>query len=270
MFRGAATSLPHGTQLEHERIFKTEVDRLLQAGSSEHEGAGRAAQPGAELADENESLNTSRGSTRALPESNNSSDGPDAESKRDPGENVVGDSIALIRSEEVDHEDHRVAGGEALGLQRLAELFCPDGDDRLLVGEFASIVGRIGREGREKVAWTDHCACLPRYLANREEIGASVRKVEAFLRSLLLGGAAVTSSNIGGAGWRGQPGVITVARSEEDGYVPAEMLAFVEGEVLAMLNRLYGAGGYPRAGGKVGSCGLEVCYEDGLEPTAMD
>ncbi|CAN0551909.1 unnamed protein product, partial [Ectocarpus sp. 8 AP-2014] len=68
------------------------------------------------------------------------------------------------------------------------------------------------------------CACLPRHLATREEVKGSVRSVEVFLR----------------ANWSGRPGVITVARSEEDGYVPASMVAFVEQEVLAMLFRLYG------------------------------
>jgi len=267
-FRGADTSLPHGTQLEHERIFKMEVDQLLQNNSSGHGDAGGAAQPAAETVEEKSSVLALRGATVVLPEDNDA--GLDTESNRHPGEKTVDDSIPSVRSEEMDQENHRGPGGEALGLQRLTELFSPDGEDRLLVGEFASIVARIGREGREKVAWADHCACLPRYMATREEVEASVQKVEAFLRSLLRGSAAETISNgNGGGGWNGRPGVITVARSEEDGYVPAEMVTFVEHEVLSMLNRLYADGGNQRAGGEVESCGLEVCYEDGLEPTAV-
>lgn len=238
---------------------------MLQIGSSGHEDADGAAHPAAETADEKGCMIAARGARGVLLESNG--DGLDAESNRHPGEKTVDESISLIRPEKMDHEDHQKPEKGTLGLQRLAELFSPDGDDRLLVGEFASIVGRIGRDGREKVAWTDHCACLPRYMATREEIEASVRKVEVFLRSLLLGSAAGATSNRGdGVGWNGRPGVITVARSEEDGYVPAEMVAFVEREVLSMLNRLYADGGNQGARGEMGSFGLEVCYDDGLEP----
>lgn len=246
-FRGAATPLPHATQLEHERTFKTEVDRLLRLTSPEDVG---------EAAQDAEKSEQGKGSAIA-----SHGEGPGAEDTQ-----CV--RVAPVRPEEVDHED---SSGEGTPLQRLTELFDPDGEDRLLVGKFASIVGRIGREGREKVAWTDHCACLPRYSATRKEVEASVRVVEVFLRSLLVNGAAAITGAGDGAGgssssvWKGRPGVITVARSEEDGYVPAEMVAFVEREVLAMLNRLYG-GNQAVEGAVLGSDDLEVCYEEGLEP----
>ena len=63
--------------------------------------------------------------------------------------------------------------------------------------------------------------------------------------------------------------MITVARSEGDGYVPAEMVAFVERQVLAMLFRLYG-GDQAVEGVASGGGDLEVCYEEGLEPASRD
>lgn len=264
-FRGAATPLPHETQLEHERIFKTEVDRIL--GIAGEESANGAERPAA---------NTKREAERAIAAGGPASKGlaggpPGALSRRFPQEGVVGGSTTVSEEadtrEEVDGGDGIGASEEVCGLRRLTELFDPDGEDRLLAGKFASIIGRIGREGRQKVAWADHCACLPRHLATREEVKGSVRSVEAFLRSLLEGGTTATSSSSSSrsANCSGRPGVITVARSEEDGYVPASMVAFVEQEVLAMLFRLYGGDG---TGGVVGGCGggLEVCYDDGLEP----
>eukprot|EP00903_Cladosiphon_okamuranus_P005416 g5402.t2 len=263
-FRGAGTPLPHATQLEHERIFKAEVDRLLRLPSPEK---GEAS-PGDSKSEEGQKSVSASSGLIAVPEENGDY-GPGAAARRTPGGSIADAYVAPVRSEEVDDKD-----SSTLGLQRLAELFDPDGDDRLLVGKFASIVGRIGREGREKVAWTDHCACLPRHLAARDEVESSVRAVEAFLRSLLADGEATTAggsgggtgSNISSSVWSGRPGVITVARSEDDGYVPAEMVAFVEREVLAMLNRLYGGNqGVERAG--LGCGDLEVCYEEGLEPS---
>lgn len=271
-FRGAATPLPHATQLEHERIFKTEVDRLLRQSvpSPENEDAGDAPQDAGKPEGE-ESAIFSNGSTAVA--RNNGDDGLGDEDRRCSEGGIADGRMDHVRSEEeVDHEDS--SEKRALGLQRLAELFDSDGEDRLLVGKFASIVGRIGPEGREKVAWTDHCACLPRYLATRKEIEASVRAVEAFLSSLLVGEAATTAGGGGGSGssggsssssvWRGPPGVITVARSEDDGYVPTEKVAFVEREVLAMLKRLYGRNQAVEGVG-LGDHGLEVCYEEGLE-----
>lgn len=293
LFRGATTSLPHSTQLEHEHIFKTEVNRLLRLTSTtpgkEDDDIGGADKPEVESAIEKTrpgSVVAVGGPTTALP-LDSEDDGARAGStfQQCPGEDITNGLVASIGSEEngakeeegVDHREDssssRAADG-VCGLQRLEELFDPDGGDRRLPGQFASIVGRIGREGREKVAWTDHCACLPRYLATHQEVEASVRTVEAFLRSLLLGGAvAATGSSGGGSssifGWNGRPGVITVARSEDDGYVPTEIVAFIEREVLAMLFRLYGDGGgennQPK-GTVVGGAGLEVCYEEGLEP----
>lgn len=264
-FRGAGTSLPHATQLEHERIFKTEVDRLLRLTSPEREETSKGSdKPGEGLG----SVATSTGLTAGLEE--NGGGGLGAEDRQRQGGGIADGSIASIRSEEVDGEDSSSNGEGALRLQRLADLFDPDGEDRLLAGKFSSIVGRIGQEGREKVAWTDHCACLPRYLATRREVEASVRAVESFLRSLLVDAAAGTTGGSGGISssssssvWKGRPGVITVARSEDDGYVPAEMVAFVEREVLAMLNRLYG-GNQAVEGVVLGSDGLEVCYDEGL------
>lgn len=264
-FRGAATPLPHETQLEHERIFKTEVDRLL--GAAGEESANGAKRPAADAKGEAERAIAAGG-----PASKDLAEGSPgaARSRRFRGEGVVDGSTAVSEEADTREEADGGVGGSGAseevrgGLRRLTELFDPDGEDRLLAGKFAYVVGRIGREGRQKVAWADHCACLPRHLATREEVKGSVRSVEAFLRSLLAGGTASTSSSSSSANWSGRPGVITVARSEEDGYVPASMVAFVEQEVLAMLFRLYGGDGAEGVAGCGG--GLEVCYEDGLEP----
>lgn len=265
MFRGAGTPLPHATQLEHERIFKAEVDQLLRLPSPE---IGEASQ-GIDESDKGRGSFTTSSGLMAVPEENGGY-WPGAADRQLPGGGIADGSVAPVCSEEVGGED-----SSTLGLQRLADLFDPDGVDRLLVENFASIVGRIGREGREKVAWADHCACLPRYLAARDEVESSVRAVEKFLRSLHAGGAATTADGVGGSGsgsdssssvWRGRPGVITVARSEDDGYVPTEMVAFVEREVLAMLNRLYG-GNQGVEGAELGGDDLEVYYEEGLEPS---
>ncbi|CAM9799038.1 unnamed protein product [Ectocarpus sp. 4 AP-2014] len=264
-FRGAATPLPHETQLEHERVFKTEVDRLL--GAAGEESANWAERSAADTKGEAErAIATGGPASKDLAEGSPGA----ARSRRFPGEVVVGGSTPVpgeadTREEADGGEGGSSASEEVHGLRRLTELFDPDGEDRLLAGKFASVVGRIGREGRQKVAWADHCACLPRHLATREEVKSSVRSVEAFLRSLLEGGTAATSSgSSSSANWSGRPGVITVARSEEDGYVPASMVAFVEQEVLAMLFRLYGGDGAEGVAGCGG--GMEVCYEDGLEP----
>lgn len=267
-FRGAGTPLPHATQLEHERIFKTEVDRLLQATSPEK---GEPSQDDTGEPGKGKEYSVTPNKVTAVLEKNDDGWSGAADRQQFPAGRVAAGSMAHVDSGEVGDEDN--SGEGALGLQRLAELFDPDGEDRLLVGNFASIVGRIGREGREKVAWTDHCACLPRYLATRKEVEASVRAVETFLRSLLADGGAATTTDGGGGGggdssssvWKGRPGVITVARSEDDGYVPTEMVAFVEREVLAMLNRLYG-GSQAVDGVVLGGDELEVCYEEGLEP----
>eukprot|EP00752_Nemacystus_decipiens_P001807 g1745.t2 len=264
-FRGAGTPLPHATQLEHERIFKAEVDRLLRSIPPQKEEAAQGT-------------GTRAGEEPALPSSGSAAlheehggDGPAAGDRQCPGRGIA-DALmsSTSRSQEVDEEDSN-------GLHRLAELFDPSGEDQLLAGKFAAIVGRIGREGREKVAWTDHCACLPRYLATRDEVEASVRTVEAFLQALLVDGAATTTDGGAGRGhsdnssssvWNGRPGVVTVARSEDDGYVPADMVAFVEREVLAMVNRLYGDN--QAVGGVEEGDGLEVCYEEGLQPASRD
>lgn len=307
-FRGAATSLPHSTQLDHERIFRTEVNRLLRTtsttagkedvavGGTEGDVGGAENPDAAPAADVRSGSAVAMGDSTAAAVSLGSDGGPRAESStRCPRENAANGMVASIGSEEEeagkeeDEADHRedtssssrTADGVFCVLDRLEELFEPDGEDRRLPRRFASIVDRIGREGRETVAWTDHCACLPRYLATHQEVEASVRTVEAFLRSLLLKGATAatdgstsTSSNSSNnscsiVGWNGRPGVITVARSEEDGYVPTEMVAFIEREVLAMLFRLYGdedGDNNPQEGGVVGGGSLEVCYEEGLEP----
>lgn len=296
-FRGAATLLPHSVQLEHERIFKTEVNRLLQSTSTTTEkkdsdvsGAkyGICGAENAEIKSAAEETGpgfaaaVKSSTTTAVPSLSEDNGARAGITTNRGGENVATGLLALIGSEADDEkeeeiEDHvdgsssRAADG-VWGLRRLEELFDPDGEDRRLPGQFASIIGRIGQKGREKVGWTDHCACLPRHLATHQEVKASVRTVEAFLRSLLLGGAAAaagrSSSSSSIVGWNGRPGVITVARSEDDGYVPTEMVAFIEREVLAMLFRLYGDGDgdkNEREGRVVGGGGLEVYYEEGLE-----
>lgn len=137
-----------------------------------------------------------------------------------------------------------VAAGR--GLERLMGLFDKSTDDAHLPKEFASLISRLRPEEREMVAWVDHCACLPRHLTSRDEVSAAVLETERILRVAMQARGA----------WNGAPGVVTIARSEGDGYVPADMVGFVEGQVLAMLRRLFDNGG---------ERGLEVVYDDGLE-----
>lgn len=229
LFRGASTELPHELQLEHERIFRSEVDRLLCVSTS---ATTEAAAPVVVT-------QATRVVTDGLSNNTKSAEGVHGDCANDvkPRANIP------VRSTE------RVEG-----LQRLRALFDEgSAEDRLLADRFASMVGRMGPKEREMVAWTDHCACLPRYLATQEEVHAAVQKAEGLIRSLMMRAA---SSGVR-EGWGGRPGVVTIARSEHDGYVPADMAAFVEGEVLAMLKRLFdneGSGG-----------GLEVVYDEGLE-----
>lgn len=288
-FRGAATSLPHAEQMEHERIFRTEVDRLLCLGGAVGEAAitGGTLQPSMGPTENGKGAAGDRRCLTALTWDDHDADAdssrdrrPGSESKGRPGEDS--DSSVLVAASAVSEEAGKkelnddgawTAGEGDRGLRRLAGLFDPDWEDRSLPQRFASMIGRMGRKEREIVAWADHCSCLPRYLATREEVKHSVQRVETFLRSLLLGdgGGNVGSIRTTNAGWRGPPGVITAARSAGDGYVPKDVVAFVEREVLAMLFRLYGGGDGHEvvemdgvAGGSAG--GLEVFYEDGLEP----
>ncbi|CAM9512501.1 unnamed protein product [Hapterophycus canaliculatus] len=286
-FRGAATSLPHAEQIEHERVFRTEVDRLLRLGGAVEEAVddGGSLQPSPGPTGDDEGVKRTGRGLATLTSTSDDDDGspdhsPDAESKGRPGE-VIGRNDCMVASavsEEAGkkglNDDEECPTGEGCRqLRRLEELFGSDGEDRFLPQRFASTIRRMGRKGRELVAWADHCSCLPRYLATREEVKLSVRRVEAFLQALLLGGGdgTVGSTSTTNASWRGPPGVITVARSAGDGYVPKDVVEFVEREVLAMLFRLYGGGdGHENvevddvAGGSGGRLG--VFYEDGLQP----
>lgn len=246
-FRGAATPLPHDVQVEHERIFKSEVDILLRRDPAhvETESAAVATEAGDEVVGR---------STARLHSSD--SDKSSSERNVDSSAMPMTASIAFEEKGEEDEGEEKEEGRcreIAPGVKRLVDLFGPDEQDCLLPAKFASMVGRMGPKERDMVAWTDHCACLPRHSATREEVTASVRAAEDLLRSLV--GAA------GSGDWRGRPGVVTVARSEGDGYVPTEMVAFVEGEVLAMLARLFGDGNERVEG----ATGLEVLYEEGME-----
>ncbi|CAM9163847.1 unnamed protein product [Scytosiphon promiscuus] len=279
-FRGAATSLPHAEQVEHERIFRTEVDRLLRLGGAAEEAGdtGGSLQPSPGPIGDSEGVKRTGRDSIKLPsgdEDRRRDYTPDAESKDQPRERVyrkdrdVSSAVPAEGGErESSDEEARTAEERGRGLRRLTELYDPDQEDRFLPRKFASIIGRVGREERKMVAWADHCSCLPRHLATREEVKHSVGRVEAFLRSLLLGGdrgtagSSTTPSNVK---WGGPPGVITLARSAGDGYVPEDIVAFIEREVLGMLVRIYGSGdGHDTAGDGDGS--LKVFYEDGLEP----
>ena len=244
-FRGAATALPHDVQVEHERIFKSEVDKLLRLNPA-HVTKSTAAETAAGDGIVGRATPRLHGSCGA--DSGKSSTKINADGSATP-------ITASIASEEIVEEDKEEwkCGGIAPGVERLVDLFGTDERDRLLPAKFASMVGRMGPKERGMVAWTDHCACLPRHSASREEVTASVRAAEELLRSLI--GAA------GSGDWRGCPGVVTVARSEGDGYVPSEMVAFGEGEVLAMLARLFGDGDERVQG----ATGLEVLYDEGVE-----
>lgn len=245
-FRGADTALPHDLQVEHERTFKSEVDRLLRVSTREI-GAGSTAvsteMRGAMVDSSTSSLGGSVAETLGGP-GTTSPTGNKADSSP-----MVTDATVTVEGDIIDETVGKVGG-----LQRLTELFAPDGEDSLLASRFVSMVGRMGPIEREVVAWTDHCACLPRYSATQDEVRASVRTAERLLR-LRMG-------TTGSSDWSGRPGVITVARSERDGYVPSDMVTFVEGEVLAMLKRLFDDG-HERA--QEGS-GMEVVYEEGLAP----
>lgn len=288
-FRGATTSLPHTDQIEHERIFRAEVDRLLRLGGSVEEAGdtGRSLQPcPGPTKVETGVEGTGKGLTTPPADGDDARDDsshdhrPDAEGKGWPWERIDTNDCTEpsafpeeAGNRELNGKEACTAGETSRGLRRLAELFDSDGEDRFLPRRFASIIGRIGRREREMVAWADHCSCLPRHLATREEMKHSVRRVETFLRSLLLGDGdgTVGSASTTNASWRGPPGVITVARSAGDGYVPEDAVAFIEREVLAMLFRLYGGGdGHKMVEGfgveGSGSHSLEVFYEDGLEP----
>lgn len=254
-FRGAATVLPHDVQIEHERIFKTEVDKLfgLETGGADSGLTGVVgAVPENEVVEDKTPPSSQKSIvTEGTPSTDERVHNSPASQEKQRGVAGGADGAEKTRREEVEEEEAE----QKLRLQRLTDLFSPDEQDRLLVGRFASLVDRIGPKGRDMVAWTDHCACLPRYSATREEVSAAVRRAERILRSLME-----TVGKCGG-GWTGRPGVVTVARSEGDGYVPAEMCAFVEEEVLEMLRRLYGGNdGQTECGG-----GLEVLYNEGLE-----
>lgn len=248
-FRGAATVLPHDVQIEHERIFKTEVDKLLgleaDGADSDLTAAGAVTENGVVQGRTSpsppKSIVTERVSSAAQNVGSSSA-------SREKQRGVVAEANEAEKKRQEDAEKKR-------GLQRLTDLFSPNEQDRLLVRRFASLVDRIGPKGRDMVAWTDHCACLPRYSATREEVSAAVRRAERLLRSV-----TGTVGKCWGE-WTGRPGLVTVARSEGDGYVPAEMCAFVEVEVLGMLRRLYDDGGGKTECGS----GLDVLYDEGLE-----
>ena len=258
-FRGAATPLPHDVQVEHERIFKSEVDKLLRLNPAhvEAESVADATESGGGAAGcSTPRLHSSCGADSGNLSAERTADGsampiaPSIASEEKRDEEAI---ASEKKGEEEEEEEEGKCEGVAPEVKRLVDLFGPDEQDCLLPAKFVSMVGRMGLKAREMVAWTDHCACLPRHSSSREEVAASVRAAEDLLRSLV--GAA------GGGDWCGRPGVVTVARSEGDGYVPTDMVAFVEGEVLAMLARLFGDGSER----VVGATGLEVLYEEGVE-----
>lgn len=249
-FRGAATTLPHDVQVEQERIFKSEVDRLLRLNPAHVEAEPAAAVTAANCED------AGRASPRR--HTNPSVGRCDSSTERNVADSATPMAATIAPEEKGGEGGEEKNGGEncggiALGVKRLVDLFGPGEQDRLLPVKFASMMYRMGPKERDMVAWTDHCACLPRHTATREEVTASVRAAEDLLRSLIGAG--------GSGDWRGRPGVVTVARSEGDGYVPKEMVAFVEGEVLAMLERLFGNGDERVEG----ATGLEVLYDEGVE-----
>lgn len=166
------------------------------------------------------------------------------------GGNNAAEATKLVAEVQPDRAASTAVSGDRVEVrvQRLRALFDVHSDDNLLPGQFASLVSHLGPKERKLVAWTDHCACLPRYLAGREEVRATVFRTEDILRSVMQTGGD----------WEGFPGVVTIARSEADGYVPPDIVGFVEEQVLAMLKRLFTA---------EGSRGFEVVYDDGLERT---
>lgn len=251
LFRGSSTKLPHDVQVEHEFIFKTEVERLLAMEGGEHSTS--------QVSDE-KVVGVSRAfiaQSVIVPAVHGTHGGGST--------TLTGSVIGSTRcgKEEAKTRDEREESGELPGLQRLMSVFSNTEENRLLVAKFAVMVGCMGPKERALIAWTDHCACLPRHLANREQVLASVKSVERLLRD-------VTEEKGGSKGdWRGRPGVVTVARSEGDGYVPSHMVGFVEGEVLTMLARLFDTvdGDAENGRTKGTACGgrFEVVYEEGLE-----
>lgn len=219
LFRGAGTKLSHKTQLEHERIFRQEVARLLGTTSTDGTMCGHTS-----MKSVHKEISNSRGHTMAGSE-NSAPVSPPASGRVEKREIGVSSGIR--------------------GIEYLTALFDQDLEsDRSLAERFATMLADMEPEQRSVIAWADHCTCLPRHLATVEEISAAVSKAEELLGSVMGKGLE--------GGWGGRPGVVTVARSEEDGYVPATDAAFVERQVLAMLERVFGDE-------------LEVLYDEGIE-----
>lgn len=244
LFRGPATTLPHDVQVEHERLFKSEVERLLDTGADVSPSPPEADKDVKNFARVGGLVPSFRKFGEVTDQSSIKSSTPGIENE------AVHSAVVEVPKESREDEGGNERRGSRL---QLLNLFSKDGDDHLLPVKFAALVGRMGPAERKLVAWVDHCVCLPRYLATREEVRESVLRAERLLR---------TEMSMAGSGdWVGRPGVVTVARSSGDGYVPSDMVGFVEGEVLAMLERLFGDGADPA----IGVGGLEVLYEEGLE-----
>lgn len=226
LFRGADTKLPHETQLEHERIFTQEVARLFDKAGIEE---AKTDQTGAIESVQDDASSSQR---QTAVESNLS---------------TVSECAAAGKSGKKGTD----ADTSIRELERLSTLYDQDSEsDRSLAEQFADLVTNAGSKERDLIAWANHCSCLPRHSATLDEIADAVSRVEELLRSILRNRGA-------GGNWEvsGRPGVVTVARSGDDGYVPANDAAFVERQVLAMLQRLFGD--------ELG--GLEIVYDEGLE-----
>lgn len=237
LFRGPTTTLPHDVQVEHERLFKSEVERLLDSGADVS-----PSQP-----ESNEDVKHFARVGDSIPPLDKVPDQSSIKSSTlgTEDEAIHPESVGVPR--EIQEDERRGRRLQSLNL------FSKDDDDHLLPIKFAALVGRMGPAERKLIAWVDHCVCLPRYLATREEVRESVLRAERLLSAEM--------SMAGSGDWVGRPGVVTVARSSGDGYVPSDMVGFVEGEVLAMLERLFGDGADPA----IGRGGLKVLYEEGLE-----
>lgn len=257
LFRGAGTTLPHETQLEHERIFQEEVTRLLgvvnvSSRQVDNIQSGGRATAEAEMVNGRE---MGDGSEMVDAESSDSSestgDAPNI-GRCSTVSATTHTSTGLLSTVDGDFVKDAIKGDRArmpLGSERLKPLFDQDSEsDRVLPERFAAMLSVMAQKERDIIAWVDHCACLPRHLATREEVSSTVSRVEDLLRSVMISER--------GEEWEGRPGVITVARSDDDGYVPADIAAFVENQVLAMLSRLFGG----QKGG-----GLKVLYDEGLQ-----
>lgn len=101
-----------------------------------------------------------------------------------------------------------------------------DESERLLASFFETLA-RLDEEARALVWWAGPNMDLPHHLSSHDEIE---RMVAALAEFLIASGCRETP-----------PGLVTVAMSTSDEYLPPHQLAFVQSQVLSMLTDVFGA-----------------------------